>query len=185
LLSLAVRSSKPPMNGGISIHTRFEVAPGTQQFIERLGLSGSFTIRTAHFTDPEVEEQVTHLSERGEGQHDQIDGENAASNFNGHFTLSRGLMSFSRLSFDVPGASVDLKGNYELPSEQLNFLGTLQLQAKVSQTTTGIKSILLKPVDPLFKGKHSGTDVPIKISGNREHPKFGVQYGKLLKRIGL
>ncbi|MGH9401362.1 MAG: AsmA-like C-terminal region-containing protein [Terriglobia bacterium] len=183
LLRLAVKSSAPPMTGGISLLTQLELPPSREDVEERLKLKGSFTIQSAQFTDPEVAEKVTNLSQRGKGKPGQTNGKSAASNFKGHFILSNGVISFADLSFDVPGASVDLRGTYGLLSEELNFQGKLRLQAKISQTTTGIKSLLLKAVDPLFKGKHAGTVVPIKITGNRQHPSFGVQYGKLLKQI--
>jgi hypothetical protein len=51
--------------------------------------------------------------------------------------------------------------------------------------TTGWKATLLKFVDPLLKGKDAGTVLPIKISGPRQHPSFGVQYHELLKKFGL
>ena len=47
------------------------------------------------------------------------------------------------------------------------------MQAKISQTVTGAKSILLKAVDPFFR-KNGQTEVPIKITGQREHPSFGL-----------
>jgi hypothetical protein len=48
------------------------------------------------------------------------------------------------------------------------------LDAKLSQTTTGVKSFLLKAVDPFFKGKNGGTDIPFKITGTKDHPVFGL-----------
>ena len=47
------------------------------------------------------------------------------------------------------------------------------MQAKISQTTTGAKSFVLKAVDPFFR-KNGQTEVPIKITGQREHPSFGL-----------
>lgn len=183
VLRLAVKSPAPPMTGDISIHALLEVPSGREDVERKLKLSGSFTIRSAQFTDPAVEEKVTHLSDLGKGNTGQPSGKNAASNFNGRFVLSNSVMSFSNLSFDVPGASVDLHGTYGLLSEELNFQGALRMQAELSQMTTGVKSVLLRAVNPLFKGKNAGTVVPIKITGDRQHPSFGVQYGKLLKRI--
>jgi hypothetical protein len=68
-------------------------------------------------------------------------------------------------------------------NEQLDFSGKLRLDAKISQTVTGIKSWLLKVVDPLFKGKNSGTELPIHVRGTTKKPEFGVDVKKaLLKR---
>ena len=56
--------------------------------------------------------------------------------------------------------------------ETLDFKGSLLLDAKISQTQTGIKSVLLKLIDPLFKKKHgSGSAIPIKIV---RHPQGAV-----------
>ena len=43
--------------------------------------------------------------------------------------------------------------------------------------TTGWKSILLKPLDPLFSKKGAGTEVPIKITGTESAPHFGLDFG--------
>ena len=50
------------------------------------------------------------------------------------------------------------------------------MQAKLSQTMTGVKSFVLKAVDPFFR-KNGQTEVPIKIMGQREHPSFGLDLG--------
>ena len=84
-------------------------------------------------------------------------------------------MRLSDLSFSVPGALVQLAGTYTLKTQEVDFHGTLSLDAKVSETTTGIKSVLLKVVDPLFKrsgGK--GSLIPIKIGGTSKDLSFGL-----------
>jgi hypothetical protein len=85
-------------------------------------------------------------------------------------------MKFSSLQFDVAGASVQLTGSYRLRSGELDFHGILRLQAKLSQTTTGVKSFFLKAVDPMFKGKGAGTVLRIQITGTREKPSFGLDH---------
>ena len=50
----------------------------------------------------------------------------------------------------MPGAIVKLAGTYALNAEVIDFKGELLLDAKISQTVTGFKSLLLKVVDPLF-----------------------------------
>jgi hypothetical protein len=52
----------------------------------------------------------------------------------------------------VPGAIVELSDQYSLTREILAFHGSLYMDAKVSQTTTGWKSLMLKVVD---RGHHS------------------------------
>ena len=55
------------------------------------------------------------------------------------------------------------------------------MDAKVSQTVTGFKSLLLKLADPLFN-KNGRTVIPLKISGTRNEPKFGLDMGRVFKR---
>jgi hypothetical protein len=62
------------------------------------------------------------------------------------------------------------------------FRGTARMQAELSQMTTGIKSVFLKLVQPLFKGKHAGTVLPIKISGTRDHPSFALDVSRIMKK---
>jgi hypothetical protein len=82
----------------------------------------------------------------------------------------------------VPGGRVQMHGTYGLVSERIDFEGTARLDAKLSQMTTGFKSMLLKMFDPLFSRKDAGTVVPIHISGTREHPNFGVDVKGALTR---
>jgi hypothetical protein len=56
----------------------------------------------------------------------------------------------------------------------MDFRGTARLVAKVSQTTTGWKSFLLKAVDPIFKRKNVGAEIPIRITGTPDKPSFGL-----------
>lgn len=75
-----------------------------------------------------------------------------------------------------------LNGTYDLDSEVLNFRGTLSLGAKLSQTTSGMKSLLLKLVNPVFEKKNAGAVLPIKITGTREKPSFGLDLGRVFAK---
>jgi hypothetical protein len=89
--------------------------------------------------------------------------------------LKDAAINFSRVHFLVPGASLDMQGTYVLGDGGLDFHGDLYLEAKLSQTTTGAKSLLLKAVDPFFRGKNGGARVPIKVTGTKDHPVFGLR----------
>jgi hypothetical protein len=65
-------------------------------------------------------------------------------------------------------------------AETLAFLGHLVMDAKVSEATTGWKSVLLRMVDPLFR-KNGQTVIP-KIGGTRSAPSFGMDVGRLFKQ---
>jgi len=179
LIRLAVKSAKPVLTGKVSFRTKFELPPGEEDIADKLYLNGRFGIEKAQFTSANVQRTVETLSRRGRGQTDDDDSESESTvaNLNGQFVLNDAIVTFSHLSFDVPGASVRLDGTYGLRSEELDFRGELRLQAKLSETTTGIKSFLLKAVDPFFKKDGAGAVLPIKITGTREHASFGLNLG--------
>jgi hypothetical protein len=117
---------------------------------------------------------VNQLSHRGRGDPDIPETDTVASDFSGHFSLNHGLITLRGLSFQVPGVGVSLDGSYGLKDQKIDFHGTARLDADLSQTTTGWKSLLLKAVDPLFRKKNAGAVLPIKIRGTREQPSFGL-----------
>src|SRR6185295_10253576 len=99
--------------------------------------------------------------------------------------LRAGTLTIPTVTFDVPGSIVRLAGAYDLVPGTMNFTGTLVADAKVSQMTTGFKSKLLRIIDPLFEKKGGGgTEIPLKISGSRKNPSFGLDKGRFFKRRG-
>ena len=50
------------------------------------------------------------------------------------------------------------------------------MDAKVSETTTGVKAFFLKLADPFFRDK-GRTSIPIKIGGTVKKPDFGLAIG--------
>jgi hypothetical protein len=63
-----------------------------------------------------------------------------ASNLDGRFALSSAILELSGLTFEVPGAVVELQGSYGLKNEEIDLSGTLHMDARLSETTTGFKS---------------------------------------------
>jgi hypothetical protein len=95
----------------------------------------------------------------------------------GVFKLEDGIIDFSRLQFEVPGTQVNLTGQYSLDGNQFDFHGKARLDAKLSHTVTGWKSILLKPADPFFSKNGAGTELPVKVTGTKSEPHFGADFG--------
>jgi len=176
LLRLAVKSDKPPLTGNVSLKTKFDLPPGPEDVVNRLELDGRFGIGDAQFTDPGVREKIEDLSRRGQGHPKDEDVGDSISQLKGKFKLHNGVVGMNDLSFSVTGANVQLDGTYAIQGEKLDFHGKLHLQAKVSQATTGVKSFLLKAVDPFFR-KNGVTEVPIKVTGTRSDPDFGLDFG--------
>src|SRR5262249_54438702 len=84
------------------------------------------------------------------------------------------VIQFSDLSFTVPGAAIQLTGTYEVQGGVIDLKGHLRTRAKLSEMTTGAKSLFLKAFDPFFKKDYAGAELPITIIGSRDHVSFGV-----------
>jgi hypothetical protein len=56
------------------------------------------------------------------------------------------------------------------------------MDAKVSQTVGGIKGLLLKVVDPIFKKNGGGSAIPIKIGGTVKEPSVGLDMRRVFRR---
>jgi hypothetical protein len=182
ILWLAVKAAQPPMTGALSLQTRMEIPPGDQDVVEKMKLDGKFSISGARFASPEVQQKIGELSRRGSGRPRARNAADVASDFTGSFRLANGVLTIPSVAFDVPGAVVRLSGTYGLTSETLDFRGTLFMDARLSETVTGFKSLLLKAVDPLFRGENGGSAIPIRISGRRSNPSFGLDKGRIFRR---
>lgn len=180
LLTLGVRTAPPVMTGSIRSRIKFDLPAGHEDLADRLRLTGSFDISDGHFTSEKIQGKIDSLSMRSQGKpklaNDGIP-DNVPSDLQGTFALLNGVLSFSRLNFDVPGTGVALTGDYSLDGNEFNFHGTARMDAKLSQMVTGWKSVVLKPVDPFFSKNGAGTEVPIKISGTKSEPHIGWDRG--------
>jgi len=181
VLKLAVKADAP-MTGALRLMTSFVLPPGDVDVIKKLRLNGRFAIADGRFKNVDVQGKINELSQRSQGQNTQQAARQVSSKFTGAFRLGDGRLTIPEVTFDVPGAGVRLAGTYDLVPETLNFKGTLFLDVKVSQTVTGFKSVLLKIVDPFFKREGGGSAIPIKISGQRDKPSFGLDRGRVFSR---
>jgi hypothetical protein len=182
VLRLAVKSAKPVMTGSLVLNTKLLIPPGEAKVPDRLQLDGSFAIAKARFTSAEVQQKLLQLSRRSQGKQGE-DGPPAdaqvLSDMKGRFTMRNGIVRFNPLTFAVPGAFVSLLGRYTLRGGALDFAGTFTMQATISKAAGGgFTSLLLKPFDPLFRKPHAGAVIPIKITGTREKPEFGLDVKK-------
>jgi hypothetical protein len=185
IMKMAVKTPTPPMTGALRLKTKFLLPPGDRDVSDRLRLDGDFSLAQAQFTNYDVQGKIEELSKRGSAKTAEARKDHVSSNFQGTFKLADGRLDLPQLTFDVPGAKVELAGAYGLKVETIDFKGRLLLDAKISETVTGIKSVLLKVVDPLFKqADGTGSAIPIKISGTRNAPQFGLDSGRVFKKKG-
>ena len=88
--------------------------------------------------------------------------------------LLGGDARFTDLRFGVPGANARLHGTYNILNYKIDLHGLMRVDTKISKTSSGLKSLLLKAMDPFFKKKRKGEVVPVHIEGTYEKPQFGL-----------
>ena len=189
VLGLAVSSPRPPMTGGLRLQATFVIPAGEMNVVDKMRLEGRFSIDNGRFTEPAIQLKINEMSMRASGKLAKTKTPAGtppppslvASDFQGRFKLAGGVMQIPQLVFGIPGAAVKLQGSYALRPQTIAFTGNLYMEAKISQTVSGWKSLLLKVADPLFR-QNGQTVVPIKISGTRSAPSFGMDVGRIFKK---
>jgi hypothetical protein len=97
----------------------------------------------------------------------------------GQFRMNQGVLHFINLAYFLPGARVNLEGVYSLNGQVFDFHGRVLTKASLSHMVDSWwGSLLLKPVDPFFKRKGAGAEIPVSITGTRSEPKFGIDLFK-------
>ena len=172
---------RPPITGTVALKAHAHLAPqnGAAGFLKRLSVDGGFVLPSERLTDRATEQTLTEFSRRAQGSKptktDQKNGETGeieadpaaavVSSVEGQVKVRAGVVSTRRLAFEIPGASADLNGTYDLREGTVHLVGNLKMESDISHVTTGFKSLLLKPLAPFFKKRHAGAVVPIAVTG--------------------
>jgi AsmA-like C-terminal region len=176
LLLLFVKAQRSPLTGIVSLSANAAIPPEQKPFLQKVKVEADFGIDSGHFTSPNTQQTVDKLSQQAQGEKNE-DPESVLSDLKGHVVLKDGIANFSSLSFEVPGAIAQMDGTYDLVSERIDLRGILHIQAKLSDATTGIKSFLIKALNPFLKNDHPGAEVPVRITGTYSHPVYRVSSG--------
>ena len=184
LMQLAVKSARPPLTGRIDLTTKFVLPAGEGDVIERLQLDGRFELEQARFTNLNVQRRITTLSRRGRGEENDegAEGERVVSNMRGRFVMRNARLTFSALTFAVPGSTVELSGSYDMRAGTIDFIGNLLTDASLADMTSGWKSLVARVAQPFFSRPGGGSRLPIRISGPREKPAFGLDMSRVGRR---
>ena len=174
-----------PVTGPVSFQVQALLPPEHRRFKERVQVNGSFVIDPAKLTSAESQAGIDKLSVRAKGEKDKEKDHDADDDaagldrvhprLDGRFILRNGVANFSRASFSVPGAEGDMHGTYSIINKRVNLQGKMRMKATVSQATTGAKSFFLKIVDPFYKKKHAGAEIPITMTGSYGHTHFAAK----------
>ena len=157
-------------------HAHLDPAQNGSKFLQRLSMEGSFNAPTERLTDPATEQKLSAFSQRAQGaksppsessaaQQDSGSSADVLSSLNGQARIRNSVLSTQRISLQIPGAEVDLSGTFNLRDRTVHLTGNLSMQSDISHAATGFKSILLKPLIPIFKKKNAGAVIPIAITG--------------------
>jgi hypothetical protein len=175
VLDLFVKSKIPPMDGVADFQTHVVIPPGAGPFLQKIAMEGAFVIGDAVLTNRDRQSQVDLLSKRASGEKRQKETDRVSGRLEGKVLLQNGSALFIPVSFQIPGASIRMTGRYNLLSQRIDFHGDAWTQAELSDDTTGVKSVLLKPINSFFKRKHAGAKVPVEMTGAYDNPHFGVE----------
>jgi AsmA-like protein len=181
LLQLVTKGTGVPLGGAVKLHAHLELPSGSRDVVDRLLLDGQFQITHAGFTNRETQARIDALSRRAQGKPEDEGISGVTSDIRGNLRVVQANAYFSALKFAVPGAAMSLSGSYGLKSEELDFRGKLELSSKLSQMTTGAASVLLRALNPFFKDGSGGSILPIKITGSRSNPSFGLDLRRRAK----
>jgi hypothetical protein len=184
LLALVIDSQKPVMVGDVRFKADFSLPPGPTRVRNRLKLSGTFGLANTTFSGGQVQEKIAELSRRSQGKDEDDPMPRVVTDLSGRFALANARARLTGLTFQVPGARVKLNGTYGIATGALDFHGTLTMQTSASNAVGGFKSIFIKPFDWMFRGKNAGSVIPIKITGTRDAPKFGLEVGRIFNKDG-
>lgn len=178
VMRLFVRDPRPPLDGETSFHAHVTIPPSPQPFMQKFRLVGDFTVAGGRFTKPSRQTSIQQLSDRAGGKKPDATREDdpagVVSDLSGHVDVQRATATLTNLSFSVPNALAQMHGTYNLMNQKVDLHGTLQTTAKFSQTTSGIKSVLLKPLDLVFRRKPQGATIPVHLTGTYYNPQPGL-----------
>jgi AsmA-like C-terminal region len=186
VLWLFVTKKHSPMSGVTNFQAHVVIPPQGRPFVREVRLIAEFGVGGGQF-QPKTQQKIDKLSDtsRGEEKKDNANTESATedviADLKGHVDLQNGVAKFSGLSFTVPGAAANLQGTYNLLDSKIDFHGTLKMDAKLPQTTTGVKSLFAKAFAPMFD-KKKGSVIPVVIDGTFSQPHFGIDLDPLPKK---
>ncbi|MGB7495178.1 MAG: AsmA-like C-terminal region-containing protein [Candidatus Acidiferrum sp.] len=180
LLWLFSSAAKPAMMGNAAFSGHVLAPKFGDGFLKAIVLNGKFEVRDGHFQKP-AQGKVNELSARASDKKVQNADDApavAVENLSSDVAIKSAVAHLSKLYFQVPAARARVDGTYNLLNYRVDLRGDLWTDSEVSQDESGIKAVLLKPVDPLFRRKHAGAMVAIEMDGVIDQPHFGTALTK-------
>lgn len=171
-------SGRPSMTGGLTFEAGLQLPPGVEDFLTRLAVTGDFTIQEARFTDSNTQQPIDRLSGSAQGEKKPEVDEHpprVLAHVHGHISDAGGIATLSNVLFSVPGVDAKLRGTFALTTTRIDLAGDLSTTGQLSDTKTGVKSIFLKVVSPIWKKKAKEEIVPFRVTGTSSNPSVTLQ----------
>jgi hypothetical protein len=170
-------SDGAPMSGQAALQLTAELPDSSEPFLHRVRVDGTFSIDSGTFSKAKTQRGVDELSAGARGQNKDHPPD-VVSDLKGKVALIDQVAHFSNVSFTIPGAHAQMHGTYSVTEPyRINLHGQMRVDTRISKTTSGVKSFLLKIMDPIFKKKKKGEIVPVHIQGTYDKPDFGLDLG--------
>ncbi|MEO8726358.1 MAG: hypothetical protein ABI383_09545, partial [Acidobacteriaceae bacterium] len=143
-----------------------------KSFYDGLTLGGTFEIADGKFTNPQTQGDIEALSEQAEGNPKGVP-DAIVSDLKGQGMLRQGILDFSDVTVLAPGIHAKLHGTLDVATKELDLRGTAFGDVTLANSTTGMKSFLLKIIGPFLKKNHKGGSViPFTIKGKYPHVTY-------------
>jgi hypothetical protein len=175
LLLLFSGEPRPRMTGSVRLNANVALPSGPPEFLRRLRLDGNFEIGDALFTNPLTQSSLNHLSESADGEEkpkEHDDGRQIPGLVRGAVKDSDGVARLSDIRYSSPGVNATLGGTFNMIDKDVRLQGVLATAGKLSDGTTGFKSVALRVARPFLPIRRHGkiTTVPFTIRGSSSHP---------------
>lgn len=171
--------NQPGMSGDVAINGKFLWPSGPRKFLEKIRLDLLFGMSDSRFTKPNTQNSIDHISESAQGeskkQQDE-DSQTVLSQVRGNIQVRNGTAAISNAAFAAPGADATVRGSYNLLNQRVDLHGTLDTRGNLSDTTSGLKALVLKAITPLFKKEKSVRIVPFQITGAYGNTSVGIDW---------
>jgi AsmA-like protein len=173
-----IEHGEPETQGRATFQASAEFTNGPEPFLKRLKLNGEISLDHVSFIS---KQQQTMDAFSARVRKNPPDDPQASSQSNppeifaeasSHTHFDDGVAYLPDVVVTIPGAKGKLKGTFNLLNYKVHLTGTAKLQKGLSHTSTGWKSVLLKPLAPFFRHKNAGTVISIAVTGTSQKPNL-------------
>jgi len=170
---------QPGMSGPVEIRGRFVWPPGPAAFLQKIRMDLTFGMQHSRLTSANTQGSIDRLGESAEGEKKDEIGEDPRVlpiEMRGAIRVRNSVATISNGRFQVPGADATLQGTYGLTDRRVDIKGTLHTSGDLSETTSGVKALLVKIVTPLFRKRGTERIVPFQITGAHGQANVGIDW---------